>query len=382
MTNFFKRIICITLAFTWSIASADSYQLYLPGQSSFQNGELPTNLQKLWIVNTDSNVVKQVDMTRYFQTSFPNNESALYSNQVDFQGSTRVAQDFVGNVITLRDNSLVQISSLTADESDPLFGQAFYYDRVVKINVDTGVLEEDYVVARSAEALQVALDMGYEAVLADGAGEIVPGFQEYSLKTFSKNATTSTGAQATDGGFFAEQITSSNGASLFRQEADGTVHIGENSIVLADESISASGFDTIYSSSGRLQLGNNSSHTTVVEGALEIQEPTAPNHAATKNYVDTNTVSREYLENYVDTHTVSRKYLDTSIAMAMAMSALPRATDDKKVVAVGIGQHGSQAAIAVGVSAIVGERNTQVNLNITGANSGKVSVAAGVGWSF
>jgi autotransporter adhesin len=372
----------------------------MPGQSSFDTSGptpvLPVNLQKLWIVNTDSNVVKQVSMVNYFGKIFPNAQPSLYSNQVDFTGSTRVAQDFVGDSVTIRDNNLVYAAALTTDPSDPLFNQSFYYDRVVKINVNTGVLEEDYIVARSAAALQVALDMGYDAVLADGAGEIIPGFTEFSLKTFSKNATTSTGAQATDGGFFAEQITSSNGASLFRQEADGTVHIGENSIVLADESISASGFDTIYSSSGRLQLGNNSSHTTVVEGALEIQEPTAPNHAATKNYVDTNTVSQEYLENYVNTntvsqeylenyvntHTVSRKYLDTSIAMAMAMSALPRATDDKKVVAVGIGQHGSQAAIAVGVSAIVGERNTQVNLNITGANSGKVSVAAGVGWSF
>ena len=372
MTNKIRNLlICIFSSAAFS-AHADSYQLYMPGQSSFDTSGptpvLPTNLQKLWIVNTDSNVVKQVSMVNYFGTVFPNAQPNLYSSQVDFMGSTRVAQDFVGNSVTIRDNNLVTLSSLTSDTNDPLFGQAYYYDRVVKINVNTGVLEEDYIVARSADALQVALDMGYDAVLADGAGDIVPGFTEFSLKTFSKNSTTSTGDQATEGGFFAEQITSSNGASLFRQEADGTVHIGENSIVLADESISASGFDTIYSSSGRLQLGNNSSHTTVVKGALEIQEPTAPNHAATKNYVDT--------------HTVSKQYLDTSVAMAMAMSALPRATDEKKVVAIGMGQHGSQAAIALGISAIVGKKNTQVNFNVTGSNSGKVSVAAGVGWSF
>lgn len=372
MNKLIRNIFFWLLSAIAGSAQADSYQLYLPGQSSFDTSGptpvLPTNLQKLWIVNTDSNIVKQVSMVDYFNTTFPNAQPSVYFSGVDFTGSTRVAQDFVGDVVTLRDNNLVNISALTADQTDPLFGKNYYYDRVVKINVNTGALEEDYIVARSQEALQFALDVGYEAVLADGAGEIVPGFTEFSLKTFSKNATTSTGAQATDGGFFAEQITSSNGASLFRQEADGTVHIGENSIVLADESISASGFDTIYSSSGRLQLGNNSSHTTVVEGALEIQEPTAPNHAATKNYVDT--------------HTVSKKYLDTSVAMAMAMSALPRATDEKKVVAVGMGQHGSQAAIALGISAIVGKKNTQVNFNVTGSNSGKVSVAAGVGWSF
>ncbi len=360
-------IAVLVSAFTIN-ANADSYQLYLPGQSSFVNGALPTNMQKLWIVNTDSNVVKQVSMVGYFGATFPNADPTNFSSQVDFMGSQRVAQDFVGNTLTIRDNSLVTLSSLTQDVNDPLFGQAFYYDRVVKINVNTGALESDYVVARSQEALQVALDLGYEAVLADGAGEIDPSFGTLSLKTFSKNATTSSGDQTTDGGFFAEQITSSNGASLFRQEADGTVHIGENSIVLADESVSTSGFDTIYSSSGKLQLGNSSAHTTVIEGSLEIEEPTQPNHAATKNYVDT--------------HTVSKKYLDASVAMAMAVSALPRAYRDKSVVGVAVGQHGSQAALAFGVSTILEKSRTQLNLNVTASNSGKYSVAAGAGWEF
>lgn len=274
----------------------------------------------------------------------------------------------MGNTLTLRDNNLVTLSSLTSDASDPLFGKAFVYDRVTKINVNSGAIEADFVVARSQAAMQVALDLGFQAVLADGAGDVDASFDTLTLKTYSKNATTSTGSLATDGGFFAEQITSSNGASLFRQEADGTVHIGENSIVLADESISASGLDTIYSSSGKLQLGNNARHTTVIKGALEIEEPTAPNHAATKNYVDT--------------HTVSRSYLDTSVAMAMAMSALPRAYNEKRVIAVGVGQHGSQSAIALGLSAVVGKNPTLVNVNITASNSGTVSAAAGVGWSF
>lgn len=54
------------------LAHADSYQIYLPSQSSFDptTRTLPTNLQKLWIVNTDSNVVKQVSMTNYLARPF------------------------------------------------------------------------------------------------------------------------------------------------------------------------------------------------------------------------------------------------------------------------------------------------------------------------
>ena len=51
------------------------------------------------------------------------------------------------------------------------------------------------------------------------------------------------------------------------------------------------------------------------------------------------------------------------MAMAKAMSAFPRATDEKKVVAIGIGQHGSQVAIAFGLSAVVGKKGTLVNVN-------------------
>lgn len=346
-------------------AKADSYQLYLPSNSSYVDGSLPANLQKLWIVNTDSNVVKEVSMTNYFGTTFPNAQPNIYSSQIDFMGSSRVAQDFVGNNLIIRDNNLVTLSSLTTDNTDPLFGQAFYYDRVVKINVNTGALEEDYLVARSANALQVASDMGFEAVLAEGAGDILPGFNTLTLKTFSKNTTTSTGDLATEGGFYAEQITSSNGASLFRQEADGTVHIGENSIVLADELVSQSGYDEVYSSSGVLQLGNNDNHKTIIKGELELQgnlsikDPTAPGHAATKRYVD------------------------GAVATSMAMASIPKAMYGMSMVGVGTGYHAGQSAIAIGLSTHNARRNTIINASVGyNTNIKTKSISAGFGWGF
>jgi hypothetical protein len=344
---------------------ADSYQLYMPGQSSFVNNALPQNMQKLWILNTDSNIVKEVSMVNYFGATFPNNNSNLYSQQIDFRGSTRVAQDFVGSTLTLRDNSLVNLASLTTDVNDPLFGQAFYYDRVVKINVNTGELEADYLVARSELAKQVADDIGFETVLADGAGEIIPGFDTLTLKTFSKNETTSTGSLATDGGFFAEQITSSNGASLFRQEEDGTVHIGENSIVLADELVSQSGYDEIYSSSGVLQLGNNDNHKTIIKGELELQgnlsikDPTAAGHAATKRYVD------------------------GAVATSMAMASIPKAMHGMSMIGVGTGYHAGQSAIAVGLSSHNARRNIIFNASVGyNTNIKAKSISAGFGWGF
>jgi hypothetical protein len=359
-------MLCLTLAPL--VARADSYQIYFPDNSQFVAGELPVDKQKLFVVNTDTNIVQEVSMRSYLNTTFPTFEASVYGTQVDFTGSSRVIQDFVGSTLIIRDNNLITARASTADNTDPLFGVEYTYDRIAKINVSTGAIERDYVVARSQAAYDAAVAAGYDVVLADGADGIGASWNTMSLKTFATNTTTSTGSLATDGGFSADKITAADGASLFRQESDGTVHIGENSIVFADESVSSSGYDTIYSSSGVLQLGNSSSDRTIINGALEIQEPTAPNHAATKNYVDTNFYRKDYV--------------DGSLAMSFAMSALPRAMNGESIVGVGLGQHGSQGAIAFGLSRHVPSRDIVLNVNLAHSPTAKTSAAVGVGWKF
>ena len=46
------------------------------------------------------------------------------------------------------------------------------------------------------------------------------------------------------------------------------------------------GKDIMASSTGHIQIGNNTTDTTTIMGELIIQEPTEANHAATRRYAD------------------------------------------------------------------------------------------------
>ena len=86
---------------------------------------------------------------------------------------------------------------------------------------------------------------------------------------------------ATIGTIFTDTIKSADGnTDIIRAESDGTVHIGENSLVFDSAN------DVISSSSGNLTLGNTDNHVTRVRGVLSIKDPTEPDHAATRRYVD------------------------------------------------------------------------------------------------
>ncbi len=150
------------------------------------------------------------------------------------------------------------------------------------------------------------------------------------------------------------------GDNLVRLETDGTVHVGKNSIVLADELVSASGNDEVYSSSGVLQLGNNASHRTIIKGSIEVPKPTKGIHAANKSYVD------------------------SMGAMLMAASNLNYSIDPSSGLSLGIGlgYMDGENALAVGV----GGSNQNSNMNYTSSISysdytNQVSIGAGVSWS-
>ena len=90
-----------------------------------------------------------------------------------------------------------------------------------------------------------------------------------------------TADNATIGTIFTDTIKSADGQTdIIRAESDGTVHIGENSLVFDSTN------DVISSSSGNLTLGDTDNHVTKVRGILSIQDPTEPDHAATRRYVD------------------------------------------------------------------------------------------------
>ena len=86
---------------------------------------------------------------------------------------------------------------------------------------------------------------------------------------------------ATIGTLYTDTIKSADGQmNLIRKKDDGTISIGQNSIDIDNTN------DVISSSAGVLTLGDHDNHVTKVRGILSIQDPTEPDHAATRRYVD------------------------------------------------------------------------------------------------
>jgi hypothetical protein len=236
---------------------------------------------------------------------------------------------------------------------------SYTYDVVYKVNASTGAVLETKLVASStaeqvlADAAGFTVDLEESTLNRSGAGTT---FQSYA----SNVTTEGTVNIVTKGGLVTEQLSNPDGSSLLRKEDDGTMHIGQNSIVLADELVSASGNDEVYSSSGVLQLGNNSSHRTIIKGSIEVPKPTKGVHAANKSYVD------------------------SMGAMLMAASNLNYSIDPSSGLSLGIGlgYMDGENAFAVGI----GGSSQNSNMNYTSSISysdytSQVSIGAGVSWS-
>jgi hypothetical protein len=352
-------------------AVADSYNIYFPNTMP----GMVSSAGNIYIVNTDSRVVSTVDSTEYISSygaaanTFGDNDYVVVDGtSLNAAGGAggRVFQDFKGSVLTIRENRILQVRDKGADgiETTPDDGENRAYDRIIELNVQTGEVVSRTLVASSIADYEYAVENGYETVLElkSASADTLSGMEIFSMTTYSANVTNidvADTAVETSGNFSTNKITAADGSSLFRQEADGTVHIGEKSIVLADELVSNSGYDQIYSSSGILELGNNAAHRTIVTGTLEIMDPSLPSHAATK------------------------RYADGGDAMSQALAMMPKAMPGESMVTAGVASSGGQGAIAIGLSA----RNVASGMSYNFGSAyndtvREVSFAAGVGWAF
>lgn len=367
----YGRILNGFLLMAASMAQADSYQVFfpstMPGMITDGNGDLRTDLN-LVIVNTDSMKVTTVDLDDYIAT-YQNSRYRLGNNfttSVDgtaLNADKRLIQDFKGTSLFIRENGAIfsndkGVDGLQGTADD---GNNMYFDRILELNVTTGAIESETLIATSQEGYDAATAAGYDVKLAatgDTSGATLINFKSYSENV--SNATAEAGTVATKGNFSTNQITSSDGSSLFRQEEDGTVHIGQNSIVLADELVSASGNDEVYSSSGVLQLGNNDAHRTVIRGTLEVPKPTIGAHAANKDYVDGM----------------------SALSMAASQISLQADPNSDLSLGLGIGGAGNQTAFAVGLTGKHQASETRFSLTAAfNSYSNDVGYGAAVVWS-
>jgi len=356
-------------------ASADIYKVFWPEE--MMQGIPGWDAVK--IVNISSNTVLDGSMSGvYTQDLAPLTSGAAAANSggtyqmvrsLDALGGGGPAVlDFSGTNLTLRAESGIVLNPLGGA------GTSYTYDVVYKVDALTGELLETRLVASNAA----------EATLADEAGFIVD-LEESTLnrsgagtsfQSYASNATNQGSVNIqTKGGLITEQLSNEDGSSLLRKETDGTVHIGANSIVLADELVSASGNDEVYSSSNVLQLGNNDNHRTIIKGTLEVPTPTQNNQAANKLYVDTGDAT---------TLSLAKSYSNGIAAMALASSQINLSADPTSSLnfGIGFGNMGGANAFALGL----GGTNQNTNMRYSGTASysdttKRFAVGAGISWS-
>lgn len=412
-----KIQLCIAalLALGSQTATADTYLIYMPstmpgmigvdsnGDSKLQASEMYTN-KKLIITNTDSRTVTSMSLTDYLQKSATDSYVFGSNDTVQFDGTTssnRVYQEFKGSTLTIRENGMLQVRDKGADGIDYSGdeGNNRTFDRILKLDVTTGKVTEQILIAKTQSDYDYATAKGYKVTL-EATGE-TSGMTPVSMTTYSQNLTNSGEAVGVEtvGNFSTNKITSADGNSLFRQESDGTVHIGENSIVFADESISASGTDEIYSSSGTLQLGSGPTHQTNVKGNLDVSGQLTANNLSSSSgtlQLGNSANHKTVIQGSVDirgnitvpdptspTSAANKRYVDGAVATALAMGAVPKAPRGGNMFGVATGYHAGQSAIALGLSMHDAQRNMLFNLSAGYNTTVKdASIAAGVGWGF
>ena len=356
-----KKIFSIALALSVGTQlNADIYKVFWPEE----NMQGSAGWDAVKIVNVSSNTILDGSMAGVYTqdlTSLQTGAStaaggAVYQmvrslDAIGNGGPTVI--DFSGSNITFRAEQGITLNPQGG--ANP----SYTYDVVYKVNATTGEVLETKLVASSTA----------EQVLADAAGFSVD-LEESTLnrsgasttfQSYASNVTTEgTVNIVTKGGLVTEQLSNADGSSLLRKEDDGTMHIGQNSIVLADELVSTSGNDEIYSSSGVLQLGNNDSHRTVIKGTLEIPKPTQGNHAANKSYVD------------------------GVGAMMMAAAQVNYNSDPSSAINLGfgLGSMDGENAFAIGVTGNNQNSGARYSATITyGDYTDQVAFGAGVSWS-
>jgi hypothetical protein len=261
--------------------------------------------------------------------------------------------DFSGENITFRAEQGIAINPQGG--ASP----AYVYDVVYKVNATTGAVLETKLVA-SSEAEQTLADAaGFTVDLEES--DLNRSGASTSFQSYASNVTTEgTVNIETKGGLVTEQLSNPDGTSLLRKEDDGTVHIGQNSIVLSDEAVSASGNDEVYSSSGKLQLGNNASHKTIIKGTLEVPKPKTGNEAANKSYVDG----------------------VGAMVMAAAQLNMMYNPDSVLDLGFGLGSMDNENAIAVGLGGVLPDSNMRYSLSATYSDyTAQVSYGAGLSFS-
>ena len=370
-TRLFAISVVLSLLYQAS-ALADTYEVYSNTNSdslessyhlNSNDEELPDNWAEFLIKNTTTNATYTInqrqitELTDVYHDLLPDAERSdpgdmIYYwnvNQTDQRDNWLEVTNIVGNNIYLSRNANVVTIQKDDGSIDYSYGREIIYDK------STNTIVDDKLIAPNQAAYDYAISKGFNVIGVFSDGKLKTNSFTSTSTNFMNDGVT---AIKSYGGLVANGLLGDDSTSLIRKENDGTLHIGANSVIIKDSTISNNGNDQIYSSVKRLQLGDTPSHRTIVEGSLEIQNPTRDNHATTK------------------------KYVDEASALAMAIGSIPRSYNGKTMIGLGTGYIGNQTAVAIGLSKGFPQDKTYINVNIGHTELLKTSGSVGIGYEF
>ena len=232
-------------AFSVSEVDADIYKIYWPQENIADpvNNPDDKSWQAIQITNTSSNTVIDGSMSGIYEQDFSGltAEASEQNNGVSYQvnfslegtGQAPTVLDFSGNILKFRAETAIQLNP------DGVIGDAYTYDVVYEINPITGELLSTKLVASTEAEANLAGDLGYSVDLEFST--LNRSGSAGTFQSYAANITNEGDANiATKGGLVTKQLSNPDGSSLIRQEDDGSIHIGENSVVIVDSPNSSS----------------------------------------------------------------------------------------------------------------------------------------------
>lgn len=211
------------------------------------------------------------------------------------------------------------------------------YGRVTVINPLTLEIEKDQLIAYTPEAFLFAQDRGLDVI------------QDYSDMVLIAQIPVPVAWSIS-----ADAIEATTGNIVVAAEPGNRVTINNGSVVITAAQERGDG-NTISSSDGILYLGDSNQHRTIVRGTLEINDPTAPNHAAT------------------------RRYVDAMGALAMSMATLPTPAPGKSMFGYSVGHINGESAFSAGFSHAPQHQGMAIRFNFGYSRATGVGGAIGFG---
>lgn len=257
----------------------------------------------------------------------------------DRRGTVYVCENCFPDTSDLSDDNLIYAQPLF-----PVPPENFLhtYGRVTVINPLTLEIEKDQLIAYTPEAFLFAQERGLDVI------------QDYSDMVLSDMVLIAQIPVPAAWSISADAIEATTGNIVVAAEPGNRVAINNGSVVITAAQERGGG-NTISSSDGILYLGDSNQHRTIVRGTLEINDPTAPNHAAT------------------------RRYVDAMGALSMSMATLPTPAPGKSMFGYSVAHINGESAFSAGFSHAPQHQGMAIRFNFGYSRATGVGGAIGFG---